>query len=101
MTGLQRGDVRRECSRLLLVHVDEGADQFVRETRSIQAKVRWEVPLQPILKRSLRAATLEQSRGQPFGLSPDILGDRLQAISRMLPREHSSGDYIFGNFSRV
>src|SRR3981081_1587932 len=56
VAGPKRGDVLREFSRLLLVHLADIADQLIRETGAIRAKSQWE--LQITAREFLEAAAL-------------------------------------------
>jgi benzaldehyde dehydrogenase (NAD) len=75
-----RGDVLRECSRLVLVHAEEIADQLVRETGSIRMKAHWEV--QVVAREILEAAAL---CSQPQGVLTATTEAGRQSIARRVP----------------
>ena len=95
----KRGDVLREAARILTDHLDEIADQIVRETGSIRAKAQWESQVvareiveaanlcslpQGVMTASVEAGRRSIARRVPLGVvgiitpwnSPFILGAR-------------------------
>lgn len=80
LAGPQRGDILREAARLVLAHVEELAEQLVRETGSIRAKAQWEVKV--TARELLEAASLGS---QPLGLLTQTMEPGFQSIARRVP----------------
>lgn len=76
----QRGEVLRRLSELLLVHIDEIAEQIVRETGSISEKAAWEVQMTG--REILEAAALCSLPGGVVTASAEL---GRQSIARRVP----------------